>query len=305
MIKDDFYSYLTVNKPTDLMNYAQLQSGFESLVSSYPYFSVAAACLSKILKERSHSGFDEMLSFASARVNDRKQLYFFVNNITDITIKPIKEEGSAETLEDSNLRLTDDKALESRNNETPVSVIESGNSIENSPESIKKNTEKDIIQQILSYPEIKIATKELKELSSDLLEVDDAFIVHDDTVSNRRKMGFSDWLKAIKTQVSEEQHLASNSLLEQASTDKNSLIERFIKTEPRISAPSKKEFFSPAIMAKKSIEDHDDIVTETLAQIHVHQGNIPKAIKIYGKLMLIYPEKSSYFAALIEKLNKA
>jgi len=34
------------------------------------------------------------------------------------------------------------------------------------------------------------------------------------------------------------------------------------------------------------------------------QGHIDKAIEMYEKLSLINPEKSAYFAALIEKLKK-
>ena len=44
--------------------------------------------------------------------------------------------------------------------------------------------------------------------------------------------------------------------------------------------------------------------TETLAQIYADQGYYDRAIEIYSKLILAYPEKNAYFAALIEKLNE-
>ena len=46
-----------------------------------------------------------------------------------------------------------------------------------------------------------------------------------------------------------------------------------------------------------------DFVTETLAQIYASQGYFSQAKEIYEKLILAYPEKSAYFAALIEKLK--
>ena len=48
----------------------------------------------------------------------------------------------------------------------------------------------------------------------------------------------------------------------------------------------------------------DDVyITETLAEIYASQGYLEQAKNIYSKLILRYPEKSAYFATLIEKLN--
>jgi len=50
-------------------------------------------------------------------------------------------------------------------------------------------------------------------------------------------------------------------------------------------------------------EDAADFCTETLAQIYLDQEYYDQAIEIYSKLSLRYPEKSVYFAALIEKIK--
>lgn len=47
-----------------------------------------------------------------------------------------------------------------------------------------------------------------------------------------------------------------------------------------------------------------DMYTETLAQIYLEQGYPEQARNIYSKLLLANPEKNTYFAALIEKLNE-
>lgn len=44
--------------------------------------------------------------------------------------------------------------------------------------------------------------------------------------------------------------------------------------------------------------------TETLAAIYAEQGYFDKAKEVYSKLILLYPEKSAYFASLIEKLKQ-
>ncbi|MBR5905589.1 MAG: hypothetical protein IKZ51_03935 [Bacteroidales bacterium] len=50
-------------------------------------------------------------------------------------------------------------------------------------------------------------------------------------------------------------------------------------------------------------EEGFDFCTETLAQIYAEQGYTEEAKQIYSKLSLRYPEKSVYFASLIEKLD--
>lgn len=80
------------------------------------------------------------------------------------------------------------------------------------------------------------------------------------------------------------------------------LIDKFIKEEPRISQP-RRDFFNPMNMAENSSIDQDDIVSETLAKIYISQGLFQKALKIYQKLYLFNPEKSTYFAAQIENLE--
>ena len=47
-----------------------------------------------------------------------------------------------------------------------------------------------------------------------------------------------------------------------------------------------------------------DMYTETLARIYLEQGYPEQAKSIYSKLILAYPEKNAYFAALIQKIEE-
>jgi len=81
------------------------------------------------------------------------------------------------------------------------------------------------------------------------------------------------------------------------------IIERFIKEEPQIK-PQSSDKLDNENKAKKSSEDRDELVTETLAAIYSEQMLYHKAIASYKKLMLKFPEKSRYFAGKIEQLEK-
>jgi hypothetical protein len=89
---------------------------------------------------------------------------------------------------------------------------------------------------------------------------------------------------------------------EETSSTEEELIDKFITTEPKI-IPSKTEFYSPINQAKKSLMEHDDVVSETLAKIYRDQGNLAKARWSYERLMLLHPEKSSFFAALLKEID--
>jgi len=65
------------------------------------------------------------------------------------------------------------------------------------------------------------------------------------------------------------------------------IIEKFIETNPSVQKP-KSEFYSPPLMAARSVEDHYEFATETLAKIYIRSQNYDKAIKIYQRLFKRY-----------------
>ena len=86
-------------------------------------------------------------------------------------------------------------------------------------------------------------------------------------------------------------------------TKEDRIIKRFIVEEPHISPPSSDKLDNEN-KAKRSAEDQDQLVTETLARIYSDQMLYHKAINTYKKLMLKFPEKSRYFADQIEQLER-
>lgn len=84
---------------------------------------------------------------------------------------------------------------------------------------------------------------------------------------------------------------------------KTNLIEKFLEAQPKMPPIKENEETNPLKSAEKPDEDSDELVTETLASIYAKQGYYKRAIQIFEKLSLKYPEKSSYFAGHIEKIK--
>jgi len=124
--------------------------------------------------------------------------------------------------------------------------------------------------------------------------------------SSTEKRSFYSWL-----------HANEKSLTPEKADRSTEIIEKFIQEEPKMSRSVKEEpsaakkkvpFFKATEKAKESLQENVIPVSFTLAQIFEAQGNFPKAIHSYEQLMLLYPEKKTFFANQIknlkEKLNK-
>ncbi len=129
------------------------------------------------------------------------------------------------------------------------------------------------------------------------------------TLRTNEELGLKEVIRPIKKGRAAERK-NKNKAEDKADTQKAStnpdhqskIIDRFIQEEPRIT-PIKATIYNPVNMARKSTIQPDDVVTETLAMIYAQQGNFEKAIAFYEKLSLKFPEKSVYFASLIQELK--
>ena len=82
------------------------------------------------------------------------------------------------------------------------------------------------------------------------------------------------------------------------------LIEKFIEENP-VFKPTKIEMEKHEDISQGSVIETDDLATETLALIYTDQKLFEKAILVYEKLILKFPEKSAYFATQIDELRKS
>jgi len=179
--------------------------------------------------------------------------------------------------------------------------------IEQVEEEISQSVAQEIQTEILPTEEQKQAEKEsvvneveaiiLEELAHQQYSIEKQFTEEPQQEKQEEKtkqlpeeMSFLDWLNP-------------SSVKQQKKVTKASIIDRFIKENPSISKP-KPETYNTPDLAKLSIEDNDDLVTETLARVYMKQGHYDKAIKTYQKLSLKIPEKKAFFASQIEVIEE-
>jgi len=262
------------------------------LLSYYPYFQPARLWLTKLLHESDHPSYNSTLRFTSVLSIDRTFLYELIfkqplrEQIVSIEEAVTREDSVAEenpTTE--NLSIKEDKPVLD-----PIPLTQLGNKPSNQRVD---ELEMEILKHAMAASPIINPNEEINEATSQIM--DDS---EDTLLQNAGKQSFSKWLNKLNGPSEEPKKRVNKE-------SNSTLIDRFISNNPQISKPTRSNFFKPADLAKLSLIEHEDFVTETLAKVYEQQGNLPRAVKIYEQLIVKYPEKKSYFAAQIFKLKEA
>ena len=113
-------------------------------------------------------------------------------------------------------------------------------------------------------------------------------------ISVTKEMEFHKWFSYIK----------SNKTLNDSNEveKKFTLIENFLINKKTIDPD--RNFLNTEDLSEKSLVSQDELMTETLAKVLMKQKKYNKALEAYQILGLKYPEKNSFFANQIKKIQK-
>lgn len=300
MNRDEFISYLENQELMEASSTDQL----EELVQTYPYCQSARMLLVMNLFKQKSIRYDNELKTAAVHINNRNILRKHIEKVNIEKIKvvlpdeeasPEKEEVREKKTEPAEVKI--ESPTEKEIVEQPVPDKEKvQEEIISEPTVEDKTTSSNI-----DKPEVKSdETPELsiEEEAENIAELRTIVEHHLDELeaANERRRVEENIAEAVENVTSEAKTTKSDK-------SRSQIIDEFIKNEPSISRP-KTKFYNPVSLAKESVTDSQNIVSETLAKIFYEQGHLEKAIKIYEKLSLKFPEKSSYFAALIKEAGK-
>jgi hypothetical protein len=297
----------------------------QKLVKDFPYFQSAHVLLSMASKKWDASIYQQSLKKTAIVVSNRSHLFQLIHELENeveaqkaealvvknepVSLETTKAEEVKHELDI--LKATEVSAEAVLNTEAaPIEVI---------AEKVKPNAEQILEKEIASGVVNAFVEKEILKIADQQPE---------EEVIKKEPASFVDWLSLLKKnngqsyaqidkQVKEEKEKSAAAKSEQpkeTKTDKDpsqqkkqknrAIIDKIIESGPGlIRVKEEQKFFSPDNKAKESLLENEHLVTETLAKIYALQGSVNKAVRAYEILSLKFPQKSAYFANLIQKLK--
>jgi tetratricopeptide (TPR) repeat protein len=306
MNRNDFLNMIEDTIPVS----RQMIGEVYELIDIFPYFQSAHLLLLKGLYSNADVKFDNQLRNSAIHVGDREVLYWL-----------LKTKNTSDT-DKIDIRLDSDLKKEIVS-DTHQTVIESAKNSEYLIDEIEKDfDETKFIEKQDAHGQnpdhsIMIATEPDNIESEGVIFLPDEDISPSDDKVFFMDPGFafperSDLLELDldkdNTSLLAEEEI---SLEDQDQLERNSkklleseLIDKFIIANPRIEPQKDKSYVPDDDISKPYVEEAGGLVTETLAKIYINQGYYSRAMDIYEKLSLKFPEKSSYFASQIEKVKE-
>jgi len=276
---------------------------WENIVEKYPYFAVGHVFLAKSSHDGGHLDYKHHLQKAALYTANRQALYKLIigpslrkkiEKVEEEVLTPVPE------LEIAGVEVQGDSPVEeSLEIAETVHLPEEKESIAIEP-AVVKAAEIDELEKEILYEAVYSTIEQ--EVQEDIKEEQEIAIEEASQTNLADESSLSPYALWLKQRARQLHYHEDESSDAKTKDQKEDLVARFIKSDPKISRRNH-ELFSTENLGKMSLVDNEDFVTETLAKVYARQGKIEKAIKAYKQLSLKYPEKSIYFANQLKKLE--
>jgi hypothetical protein len=306
MNRNDFLNMMSETVPLN----RQLIGEVYELVDIFPYFQSAHMLLLKGLMDNSDVKFENQLRNSAIHIADREVLYYLLKRKTSTV--PVQ----AEIIQEKSTSIDPYSDTQQTVIESAKNSMDLINEIENISENTKPETNQDNSDHGSGHSILIASDIDSEDTAGVIMLMDEESPAGEENVFFMDP-GFSlpennDLLELDLDEnqagtVSKTSGVASAS--DNAEVDirkrlNSDLVDKFITDNPRIEPIREKSGYSVEEAFTPVVEERGSFVTETLAKIYISQGYYSKAIDIYEKLSLKFPEKSSYFAAQIEKVKE-
>jgi hypothetical protein len=296
MNRNDFLRMIETSGPDDRQTIVEVNE----LISVFPYFQSAYMLLLKGLQNTSDVKFENQLRSCAMHIADREVLYYFLKKEKEVAKEPeialtVSELPVIETGD------TQQTVIETaRNSQDLINEIEKDSGAVNDGEHEKEHPVMISTESGFdgSDTTILIIDEESGSVEERIIYMDPGFSISDTTelleleTDEGRVTGQTESTPQPQGPVPLKKQLQSE------------LIDKFISSNPRIEPVREKSDKLVEDISKPFVEEQGNFVTETLARIYINQGYYSRAIEIYEKLSLKFPEKSSYFASQIQKVKE-
>ncbi|TFH38509.1 MAG: hypothetical protein E4G95_03420 [Bacteroidia bacterium] len=153
----------------------------------------------------------------------------------------------------------------------------------------------------------RLAEIELKVPRETILQLDEEAVAEEDETGEMPEEplpGFDTSLLDLDYSVQDWLTATPEPVREPEKKSEAELVNSFLASNPRIGPVKELTEGTSFDLTEKAEDRSGGLISETLAMIYLNQKYYTRAIQIYEKLSLKYPEKSSYFAAQIEKIKE-
>jgi hypothetical protein len=277
------------------------------LANQFPYSCIVHTVLAMNMYLVNHIVYDSQLKLAASLMPDRNLLRLHIQKINQLkTLPDLPDEYRPITPSATHIE-TETQAEKPKKTEKSQESQQAKKPHEATNEAQQTSTEKEVPANANAASVKKSAEKEEKPAESLHDHIKATVEEQEESFSTDRKRQSLDELKRILAErikeIENKKKQPPKAKKPAENQEKTAIIDKFIAENPSISR-TKPDFYNPVVSAQNSLIDQENIVSETLAKIYLNQGHYDKAISVYQKLSLKYPEKSIYFAGLIEEAKK-